>query len=29
MRTVPIVPRDQYDGVLMFDAISPPRFLTR
>jgi hypothetical protein len=29
MRTVSIVPRDQYDGVLLFDEISPPRFLTR
>lgn len=29
MRIVPIVPRDQYDGVLMFDEISPPRFLVR
>ena len=29
MLTVPIVPRDQYDGVLFFDQISPPRFLGR
>jgi erythromycin esterase len=29
MRTVPIVPREQYDGVLLFDEVSPPRFLTR
>ena len=29
MRTVPIVPRDQYDGVLLFDTVSPPRFLSR
>ena len=29
MLTVPMVPRDQYDGVLFFDQISPPRFLGR
>ncbi|HWI20417.1 MAG TPA: erythromycin esterase family protein, partial [Vicinamibacterales bacterium] len=29
MRTVPIVPRDQYDGILLFDEVSAPRFLMR
>ena len=27
--SVPIVPREQYDGVLFFDTISAPRFLSR
>jgi erythromycin esterase len=27
--SIPIVPREQYDGILFFDTISAPRFLTR
>ena len=29
MLTVPMVPRDQYDGILFFEEISVPRFLSR